>query len=284
MSTRLPIWFKQRLPNPNVMLRMHSLIAKLELNTICQSALCPNIANCFYNRTATFMILGNVCTRNCSFCYLRNGIPSPIDNDEPYRIIEAVHRLGLDYVVITSVTRDDLPDGGASQFASIINLLHKKNIRVEVLVPDFGGSNEALETLISAKPQVICHNIETGSRLYPEVRQGANYDRSMKLLFKVKQIAPEIITKSGFMLGLSETREEVINVMSDLRESGCNLLTIGQYLPPSPAHYPVVQFINPDDFLELRQWGKSMGFSAVASAPLVRSSFKATELYSEATS
>lgn len=282
MSTRLPIWFKQKLPEPQVISTMQGLLSELNLNTICQSALCPNMASCFRHKTATFLILGDVCTRNCSFCAVKNGPPSPIDEDEPHRILEAVNRLGLDYVVITSVTRDDLADGGASQFARTIGLLRRRGVIVEVLIPDLGGSTKALKTVIAAQPQVISHNLETVPRLYSRVRQGADYCRSLKLLAKVKKIAPKITTKSGLMLGLGETRDEVINVMGDLREADCNLLTIGQYLKPSPENHPVVRFIEPEEFSELKEMGRGMGFASVASAPLVRSSFKAIELYAKA--
>jgi len=280
---RLPAWFKQELPEPQIMATMKELLGELNLHTICQSALCPNIASCFYRKTATFLILGDVCTRNCTFCAVRSGFPSPVDGEEPRHLLEAVHRLGLDYIIITSVTRDDLPDGGASQFARTINLLHKKDIIVEVLIPDFLGSSRALETIVAACPQVISHNVETVPRLYPKVRQGADYDRSLKLLFTVKQMAPKITTKSGLMLGLGETRDEIIEVMNNLRKADCDLLTIGQYLQPSPEHHPLVRFVEPEEFSELKEIGRGMGFASIASAPLVRSSFKAAELYTEAT-
>ena len=285
MSRRLPAWFKQRPADSRIMSTMKGLLGELNLHTICESALCPNIGGCFSQKTATFLILGDVCTRNCTFCAVSKGVPSPIDKEEPQRLLEAVKRLGLDYVVITSVTRDDLPDGGASQFARIINLLRSNGngVIVDVLISDFLGSAQALEAVVKAHPQVISHNVETVPRLYPEVRPGADYSRSLKLLFTVKNLNPEIVTKSGLMLGLGETKDEVIEVMNGLREAGCDLLTIGHYLKPSPKHHPVVRFASPEEFLEFEQIGRGMGFSGVASAPLVRSSFKAAELYTKVT-
>jgi len=283
MKGRLPAWFKHKPPDPQIMLSMTGLLHGLSLHTICESALCPNIGQCFSSKTATFLILGDICTRNCTFCAVKKGIPSPVDENEPQHLLEAVEKLGLSYVVITSVTRDDLADGGASQFASVINLLHQSQngIAVEVLVPDFLGSTEALRAVVEAGPEVINHNVETVPRLYPEVRPRADYSRSVALLSAVKRLSPEIATKSGLMLGLGETREEVTEVMSDLREAGCDLLTIGQYLQPSPKHHPVVRFVSPEEFSQYQQIGKDMGFTDVASAPLVRSSFKAAELYSK---
>ena len=283
MKGRLPAWFRQKPPKPETMVTMKGLLEELSLNTICQSAHCPNIGQCFSRKTATFLILGDVCTRNCTFCAVKRGVPSPVDESEPRHLLEAVARLDLSYVVITSVTRDDLADGGASQFVRVINLLHqsRNGIAVEVLIPDFLGSTEALKAVVEAGPEVINHNVETVPRLYPEVRSRADYSRSVVLLSVVKRLSPEIVTKSGLMLGLGETREEVIEVMSDLREAGCDLLTIGQYLQPSPKHHPVVRFVSPEEFSEYEQIGKDMGFADVASAPLVRSSFKAAELYSK---
>ena len=263
---------------------MQGLLNGLSLHTICENARCPNIGRCFSEGTATFLILGDVCTRRCTFCAVKKGLPTPVDEEEPQHLLEAVERLGLNYIVITSVTREDLSDGGASQFARTIKLLHenREGAIVEVLVPDFLGSAEALQTVVGACPQVINHNIETVPRLYPEVRPGADYDRSLELLFVVKNLDPEIVTKSGLMLGLGETKTEVIEVMRDLREANCDLLTIGQYLSPSPQHHPVVRFVPPEEFTEYEGIGKDMGFAQVASAPLVRSSFKAAELYAKA--
>jgi lipoic acid synthetase len=266
------------------MLPVERLLDGLSLNTICQSAHCPNIGECFTRGTATFLILGDVCTRHCTFCAVKKGRPTPVDEKEPQHLLEAVDRMGLSYIVITSVTRDDIFDSGASQFAKTINILHEKkgDAIVEALVPDFLGSVEALMAVVEAHPQVISHNIETVPRLYPDVRLGANYSRSLELLFRVKSLNSEIVTKSGLMLGLGESEREVIEVMEDLREADCALLTIGQYLQPSLNHHPVVRFVTPEEFAEYRAIGKDMGFIEVASAPLVRSSFKAAELYSKA--
>ncbi len=283
MIGRLPPWFKQRLADPDVMASMHGLLDGLKLRTICQSALCPNIGTCFTTGTATFLILGDVCTRRCTFCAVQKGRPGPVDEAEPEHLLEAVRKMGLSYVVITSVTRDDLPDGGAFQFARTVTLLgeNMEDILVEVLVPDFYGSEEAVRMVIASGPQVINHNVETVPRLYPEVRPGADYARSLELLYTVKNLDPTIVTKSGLMLGLGESREEVIEVMSDLREANCDLLTIGQYLQPSAQHHPVIRFMPPEEFAEYEAIGREMGFAEVASSPLVRSSYRATELYAK---
>jgi len=263
---------------------MRRLLRGLNLHTVCESALCPNIGECFGRNTATFLILGNVCTRNCTFCAIKKGHPFPLDEDEPQHLLEAAERLGLRYVVITSVTRDDLADGGASHFARVINLLHKNSdgAKVEVLIPDFLGSVEALKTVVEAHPEVINHNAETVPRLYREVKPKAGYSRSVELLLRVKQLDPSIVTKSGLILGFGETKEEVIEVMSDLRKAKCELLTLGQYLQPSVRHHPVVRFVPPEEFSQYEQIGKDMGFLGVVSAPLVRSSYKAAELYAKA--
>jgi lipoic acid synthetase len=282
MKGRLPAWFKQKPPDPQLMLSMDKLLDGLRLHTICQSAHCPNIGGCFALGTATFLTLGDVCTRHCTFCAVKKGVPAPIDKSEPQRLLEAVARLDLSYVVVTSVTRDDLADGGAAQFAEVINLLHRsRNIAVEVLIPDFLGSSQAVNLVISARPEVLNHNIETVPRLYHQVRPGAGYNRSVGLLAAVKRQDPGIVTKSGLMLGLGETKEEVTGVMADLREAGVDLLTIGQYLQPSPGHHPIASFVPPEEFDEYEGLGKEMGFAGVASAPLVRSSFKAAELYNK---
>lgn len=284
MRGRLPPWFKQKPADPKIMSTMTGLLNGLSLDTICESAHCPNIGRCFSKGTATFLILGDVCTRHCTFCAIKKGRPTPVDEKEPQHLLEAVERLGLNYIVITSVTRDDLPDGGASQFAKTIKLLreNRRDAIVEVLIPDFLGSAEAIKTVVEARPQVINHNVETVPRLYPEVRPQADYNRSLELLFMVKNRDPAIVTKSGLMLGLGETKAEVTEVMSDLREADCDLLTLGQYLQPSPKHHPVARFVSPEEFIEYEAIGKDMGFAEVASAPLVRSSFKAAELYAKA--
>jgi lipoic acid synthetase len=284
MKGSLPPWFKQKIPDPTVMSSMQNLQEGLHLHTICGSAQCPNIGECFSRKTATFLILGDVCTRRCTFCAVSKGLPVPVDEWEPPHLLEAVKRLGLRYVVVTSVTRDDLADGGASQFVKTIEILHQQGngVIVEVLVPDFRGSVEALGKVVEAGPEVINHNLETVPRLYPEVKSGAHYRRSLKLLSEVKRMDPKIMTKSGLMVGLGETRQEVIEVMRDLREANCDLLTIGQYLRPSLKHHPVFSFVSPEEFSEYEQIGREMGFRGVASAPLVRSSYRAAELYAKA--
>jgi len=265
------------------MLEMEKLISGLNLHTICESARCPNIGECFSRKTATFLILGDVCTRNCAFCAVGKGRPVSIDKKEPQSVLRAVQALGLRYVVITSVTRDDLGDGGASQFAEVIKALHedKDHIVVEVLVPDFCGSLKALTFVVKSQPHVISHNIETVPRLYRKVRPEAVYKRSLDLLKKVKHIDSTIITKSGLMVGLGETMDEIVGVMNDLRKADCDLLTIGQYLQPSSKHHRVLDFVVPEKFFRYKQIGLKMGFGGVASAPLVRSSFRAAELYAK---
>lgn len=279
--TRRPEWLKLSPLDPTILGRMNRLMRNLKLHTVCESARCPNRAECFARGTATFMILGDICTRNCTFCAVKHGMPQPADPEEPQHIVAAVNKLGLRYAVITSVTRDDLPDGGASQFAQTINAIHEydSNIPVEVLIPDFKGSTSALQTVMNASPAVINHNVETMPRLYPEVRPGANYQRSLELLEKARLLNGNFITKSGLMLGLGETRGEVIEVMTDLREAGCDLLTIGQYLQPSLSHHKVVKYIPPEEFQEYQNIGEKIGFTAVISGPLVRSSFHAAETY-----
>ena len=286
MDKRLPDWFRQRMPRAGEMADVSSVLADLKLNTVCQSAICPNMCQCFARKTATFMIMGSICTRNCTFCAIAKGKPSELEADEPERIAAAVGRLSLKYVVITSVTRDDLSDGGAAHFAKTIEAIHSAcpETLVEILVPDFQGLSSALETVADARPAVINHNIETVPGLYKEVRPLANYHRSLDLISKIKEIDSRIVTKSGIMLGLGETREEVLEAMKDLRFSGCNLLTLGQYLAPSSQHHQVVSYVTPDEFSSYVRPGLDMGFSGVASAPLVRSSYRAVELFREAQS
>ncbi len=281
MSGRLPAWFKQKLPDPRAMHSMTTLLGQSGLHTICESALCPNAGTCFSMKTATFLILGKVCTRGCSFCAVDRGIPEDVDPGEPSRVLEAAMALSLRYVVTTSVTRDDLPDGGASQFARVIENLHGNNehIAAEVLVPDFGGSQAALERVVESKPEVVGHNVETVPRLYSEVRRGASYDRSLELLSAAKRFNPYAVTKSGLMVGLGETRAEVIGVLHDLRDALCDIVTIGQYLQPSPQHHPVREYVTPGEFAEYGELARGMGFASVASDPLVRSSYRAADLY-----
>lgn len=279
MVRRLPPWLHKRIPASGNIEATRRLLEELKLNTVCQSALCPNLGECFSRRTATFMILGNTCTRNCRFCAVQGGQPQPPDPDEPRRVALAAARLSLKHVVVTSVTRDDLPDGGAGQFAATIQAIreHLPGAVIEVLTPDFQGKREALAKVLEAGPHIFNHNIETVPRLYPEVRPGANYQRSLEVLKQVKEMAPGIYTKSGLMVGLGETKEEVEQVMADLRKVNCDILTIGQYLRPSPEHLEVKEYIPPEVFDYYGTRGQEMGFLYVAAAPFVRSSYNAAE-------
>jgi len=274
-----PKWLRAPAPAGEQYEELKTLVRDLDLHTVCESAACPNVGECWNRRTATFMILGNVCTRRCGFCAVEKGAPLPVDYDEPRRVSEAVARLGLRYAVVTSVNRDDRKDGGAELFARVIEAIGERTpgCRVEVLIPDFQGSREALRAVMDAGPDVLNHNTETVPRLYRQVRLGARYERSLELLARAKQLASEIPTKSGLMLGLGETREEVLQVMRDLRKSGVDILTLGQYLSPSPNHLPVVEYIAPSQFAEYRERGAEMGFRHVESGPLVRSSYHADE-------
>lgn len=273
-------WLRRTLPDQRVLDRMDALLEGLNLHTVCDSALCPNRGECFKKGTATFIILGNICTRNCGFCAVKKGKPLPLDPEEPYHIAQAARHLQLKHIVVTSVTRDDLPDGGAEHFAETIIEIKKQlpKSTVEVLVPDFKGSWEALQRVIDAQPEVINHNIETVNRLYRLVRPKAVYKRSLELLRQVKIRDKNIISKSGIMVGLGEEEEEIIQAMKDLREVDGDILTIGQYLRPSPLHLRVQNYIHPDKFEEYQKAGMSLGFKYVASAPLVRSSYHAGEI------
>ena len=273
-------WLRRKLPDQKVLERMDLLLKELNLHTVCDSALCPNRGECFKKGTATFMILGNICTRNCKFCAVEKGNPLPLDPEEPCHIAQAAKHLNLKHIVITSVTRDDLPDGGAKHFAQTITEVKKilSESTIEVLVPDFEGSWEVLQIVIDAHPEVINHNIETVSRLYKLVRPKAVYKRSLELLRQIKIRDKNIISKSGIMVGLGEEKDEVIKAMKDLREVDCDILTIGQYLKPSPDHLKVSNYIRPDEFEAYRNIGMSLGFKYVASAPLVRSSYHAGEM------
>ncbi|MFQ6058966.1 MAG: lipoyl synthase, partial [Anaerolineae bacterium] len=272
-------WLVVRAPQGEGVEALDALLADLGLHTVCQEALCPNIGDCWRSGTATFMILGDICTRHCRFCAVRAGRPLPPDPGEPERVAEAAARLGLQHVVITSVARDDLPDGGASHFAATIKALrrHCPGALVEVLVPDFGGSLAALQVVIAAGPDILNHNLETVPRLYRRVQPRAAYQRSLGLLAWAKDAG--LTTKSGLMLGLGETRAEVLETMRHLRRARCDILTLGQYLQPSPRHLDVVEYITPEEFDWYREVGEEMGFLAVASAPLVRSSYQAKELW-----
>jgi lipoic acid synthetase len=275
--TRKPEWLQKRV-NPGEQAGMRQLLGELSLNTVCQQALCPNISECFRCGQATFLILGRHCTRLCSFCNVDKTQPLPVDRDEPGRVAEAVRRLSLAHVVITSPTRDDLADGGASLYAATVEAVRAASpqTRIELLVPDFQGSRPALETVAASRPAIIGHNLETVPRLY-HIRSGADYSRSLGLLCACRELAPEIPTKSGVMLGMGETEEEVVRVLHDLRDVGCALLSIGQYLAPSRRHYPVQEYVRPELFDRLRETALGLGFKHVESGPYVRSSYHAAE-------
>ena len=279
MQFRHPPWLKVQATWGEEYRRVKTLLARADLHTVCQEANCPNMCHCFERGTATFMILGDVCTRGCGFCDVKRGAPLPVNEDEPKRVAEAVKELKLQYAVITSVTRDDLDDGGASIFARTIDEIRRLSpgCKVEVLIPDFGGSLESLRTVVDARPDVLNHNMETVERLYPKVRKGADYRRSLRLLQNAKRIDESMVSKSGVMLGLGETRDEIVGLMRDLRNVDCNLLTIGQYLSPSKDHLPISKFYHPKEFAELKTIGEKMGFAHVESGPLVRSSYHAEE-------
>ncbi len=282
MINRLPAYFRQDIPD-NFVLERIRLISDFKVNTVCQQAGCPNLSRCFNNSKLTFMILGSACSRNCRFCRvsINSANISGLDADEPYRVSRMVKMLGLKYVVITSVTRDDLYDGGAAQFAETIKLIHDidKNINVEVLIPDFSGDVAGLKTVLEAAPCVLAHNIETVKRLYAQIRPRCAYETGLRLLSTVKQINPSLITKSSLILGMGETGEEVEETMKDLRAAQCDILVLGQYLAPSKEHYPVKEFISAGQFMEYRDIGLALGFKAVLSAPLARSSYQAEEVY-----
>lgn len=275
---RLPPWLKRPLPQAEMQFTSH-LIEELKLETVCESAKCPNRTECWSQKTATFMILGNVCTRPCGFCSVPKGKTEVVEADEPERVAEAAKRLGLKHVVITSVTRDDLPDGGAEHFyRCVLAVREKTGAAVEVLTPDFLGNRKAIARVVEANPEVFNHNTETVPRLYHRVRRNAEYRRTLDLLDQVKQIDPKMITKSGLMLGLGETIEELFEVLADLRKVGCDMLTLGQYLSPSATHLPVERFVPPEEFDRIGDQARTLGFSFVASGPFVRSSYHAGEM------
>ena len=278
---RLPRWLKRPMPEPGMLLT-EGILTDLRLQTVCESARCPNRTECWSQQTATFMILGNVCTRPCGFCSVPKGKTETVELDEPGRVAEAAERLGLSHVVITSVTRDDLPDGGADHFYHcVLAVRERTGAAVEVLTPDFLGNNDAIDRVLEASPDVFNHNTETVPRLYHRVRRNADYQRTLDLLQRVKQRSPEIPTKSGLMLGLGETLEEVLEVCADLRAVGCRMITIGQYLQPSPEHLPVERYVPPDEFDEIGRLVRRLGFGMVASGPFVRSSYHAGEMVDE---
>ncbi len=274
---RLPPWLKVRFPAGDRYSQIKGLLRQHQLHTVCEEALCPNIGECFNHGTATFMILGDICTRACGFCAVTSGRPQGLDLLEPLRLARGVEILGLDYVVITSVNRDDLPDGGASIFAGCIRAIRRRNprCRVEVLVPDFMGNWDALAQVVAARPFVLNHNIETVPRLYRRVRHKARYERSLALLGRVKELDPSMLTKSGMMLGLGETRDEIRQTLADLRQVGCDFVTIGQYLRPTRKHLPVERYVSPEEFAAIGEEARALGFRHVESGPLVRSSYHA---------
>lgn len=277
---RIPEWLTVKAPKRGAYEEMAGFLNSMGLHTVCQSASCPNIGECFSKGTATFMILGNVCTRNCGFCGVSHGEPEVVDEAEPTRVAEAAKKMGLRYVVVTSVTRDDLPDGGASVFAETIRQVKAMlpDALVEVLVPDFGGDPDALRVVMNAGPFVLNHNVETVPRLYPAVRPQADYQRSLRLLETAKLMGTSVYTKSGFMVGLGESKAEVEAMLRDLRNVGCDIVTIGQYLRPSRSNLPVVEYVHPSVFEEYRSVGEAMGFRYVASGPFVRSSYHAEDI------
>lgn len=281
-----PQWLKRKLPSGPQYERIRHLIKDQCLSTVCQEAMCPNQFECFGQGAATFMILGDRCSRNCRFCAVAHGPQGLPDLDEPRRVAEAVRTMGLSYCVITSVTRDDLSDGGSTHFAATIHAIREinPNTLIEVLIPDFQGNAQALATVLAARPEVLNHNLETVASLYPTVRPQAGYAQSLALLRQSKRIAPEIITKCGIMVGLGESREELGQLMRDLRQVGCDILTIGQYLQPSKSHLPVGRYLPPEEFTELEQQALALGFGAVAAAPFVRSSYQAESLFRRARS
>ena len=281
---RKPPWLKKRITLGTNIQKVSALLREARLHTVCQEAHCPNVPECFSRRTATFMIMGNVCTRNCRFCAVTHGTPARLDEGEPERVASASQQLGLRYVVITSVTRDDLEDGGANHFAKTVHAIKEKgpDTSVELLVPDFRGNPSSLDIILSTLPDVFNHNVETIPRLYPRVRPQAGYHRSLDLFQRVRSRNASMLTKSGLMLGLGERKSEVIGVMQDLLDVGCRLLTLGQYLQPSKQHHPVIRYLHPEEFDGYKALGEGMGFLEVASGPFVRSSFRAAQIYRNA--
>lgn len=284
MHQRKPEWLRVKIrggeTSGNVN-EVEEILKKYSLNTVCREANCPNRMECFSNRTATFMILGKNCTRNCTFCNVTKEKPESVDSNEPYNIAKVVEKFNLKHTVITAVTRDDLSDGGAGHFAKVIEEIKKlnKSTTTEVLIPDFKGDEKALRKVINAKPDIINHNVETAAALYSKVRPMAVYERSLELLYRVKNENKSILTKSGFMLGLGETEDDVLGILKDLKEIDCDIVTIGQYLAPSPKHHPVIEYVHPDTFEKYGKVATDMGFKHVFSAPLVRSSYHAEKVF-----
>ncbi len=283
---RLPEWFKVRAPGGENYTDLKKRFRGSALHTVCEEAACPNIGDCWERRTATFMILGDTCTRACSYCNVKTGWPGEINVDwaEPFRLAQTVNAMDLKYTVVTSVDRDDLPDFGSSIFAMTITQIHRlaPECKVEVLIPDFGGDLNALRRVVKAEPEVLNHNIEAPRRIFSKVRPKGDYDISLELIRRVKEIDSDMPTKSGMMVGLGETKDEVYQTMQDLRDVDCDLLTIGQYLRPSDRHHPLIRFYHPSEFNEFARIGMEMGFKHVASGPLVRSSYHADEQHESA--
>ena len=281
---KLPEWLKVRMPAGDNFEKLKNLMDDQMLHTVCEEARCPNIGDCWERKTATYMILGDVCTRACTYCAVKTGKPTGLDLEEPIRLAKTVQVLGLKYAVVTYVNRDDLPDGGAFIFGQCIIQIKKlsPSCKVEVLTPDFEGDWNSLETVVNSGPDTFNHNIETVRRIFPKVRAKGNYELSIELLHKAKEFQPKLVTKSGMMVGLGETKDEIVETMEDLRTVNCNLLTIGQYLRPSLRHSPILKWYTPREFEDLREIGESLGFNHVASGPLVRSSYHADEQHSAA--
>lgn len=282
---RKPSWLKVKAPGGGTYLELKGLMRELGLHTVCEEARCPNIGECWEHKAATFMILGDVCTRNCAYCAVAHGTPAPYDPVEPIRLAEAVSRMGLRHVVITSVDRDDLEHGGAEAFADCVGEIRRRQpaTTVEVLIPDFKGSERALEIVLSARPDILNHNLETCERLYRLARPGGRYDRALQLLANARRLTPDGMTKSGVILGMGEEWDEIVTCMRDLRRSDVNILTLGQYLRPTDGHLPVARYYTPDEFAELREIGMQLGFTHIQASPLTRSSYHAWEQADSAT-
>ncbi|MGH7699012.1 MAG: lipoyl synthase [Gemmatimonadales bacterium] len=282
---RKPSWLKVRAPGGPTYVEVQRLMRDRRLHTVCEEAHCPNIGECWEHRAATFMILGDVCTRNCAYCAVAHGTPEPLDTDEPVRLAEAVSAMRLRHVVITSVDRDDLPNGGAESFAACIAEIRRRKpgTSVEVLIPDFRGNPEALRIVVDARPDILNHNLETVPRLYRIARPGGRYPRALELLRRAKELAPDRLTKSGIICGLGEEWDELLGAMADLRAQGVDIITLGQYLRPSAGHLPIARWYPPEEFAELRRLGGAMGFRHVEAGPLVRSSYHAWEQVERAT-
>ena len=277
LSYRKPPWLKVKAPGSPNYLRLKRLVQDQRLHTICEEAHCPNIGECWEQLTATFLILGDICTRNCGFCAVTHGKPTELDLAEPDRVAQAIQRLGLEHAVITSVNRDDQADGGSAIFAAVIRRIRELSpgCGVEVLIPDFRGNEAALRTVVEAAPDILNHNMETVPRLYREVRPGSRYEQSLELFARARRMAPALVTKSGIIVGFGEEREELLKTMADLRQVDCDILTLGQYLRPSQQHLPIIRYYTPEEFRELKAIGEGMGFKYVEAGPLVRSSYHA---------